>query len=149
VRTFSYSQNLSPVKTSVRYPDYPRDRDGHIPEHLCFDVIRVRADFLIGYLWDMNGASISVSDITGAEEEELDHDFENWADRYNSLPVDESHDQIWESDDERRVFDQDGARLSKTLYDYLQRKNTVVYRPTNGDETRFDAIGKTPVRLHD
>jgi len=139
----------SDIRLKLRYPDYPRDRDGCIPEHVCFDVIRVRADFLIGFLWDMNGTSSSVSDITGKADEELDHAFESWADRFSSLPVDGSHEQIWKSDEERREFDQAGVGLAKMLYEYLASKKTIIYCPTHGDEIRFDAIGKPPVRVYD
>ena len=55
----------------MRYPDYPRQADGLISESVCCDVVRVMADWGGAYFWDMNGVCITVSDVTGNEQDKL------------------------------------------------------------------------------
>jgi hypothetical protein len=122
----------------MRYPNYPRDASGHIPEPQCFDCLKVMADLFASGLWDMNGASICVSSVTG-KAESLDDEFEAWQDRFDSVPLDDNHDLIWQST-EQEVFDRDGAALAGKLYEFFGGSRTIYHRSTTGVETWIEAV---------
>ena len=52
------------MKNRQYFPEYPSNERGEIPEPMCFDVLRVFADYGGVYLWDMNGVPTMVSEIT-------------------------------------------------------------------------------------
>ncbi len=128
-----------------RYPNYPRDSAGIIPEPMACDVLRIMAEIGGGYLWDMNGMSISVSSLTDRDGEELaflkelDEQFCAWQDRYDSKPLDANHDLVWDSEDEQSTFDSEGLVLAQKLHDYFKGTKTVLYCSTRGNRTQFDA----------
>jgi hypothetical protein len=131
------------------YPDYPRNSNGEIPEVMCFDVIRIIPEVGGGYLWDMNGVCSTVGCITGNYDEPWDLTFEAWMDIYNCKPLDDIFDPIWESEQERALFEKQGLELAHGLYEFFNKKRTVIYFDLDRRTTRFDATGKPPVRLTD
>lgn len=132
-----------------RFPDYPRDPDDDIPEEMCLDVVRVWAEWGGAYLWDMNGCSCGVADITGKTSEALDAEFEEWQSIYEGNKMDDKYDPIWNSDFKRLEFDRKGIDLSRRLFEYLQGAKTVIYFDTENKITRFDSELKPGIRLND
>lgn len=134
----------------MRFPDYSRQADGWIPESVCFDVVRVMADFGGAYLWDMNGVCITVADITGNDRDEpLDELLEKWSLIYDSNRIGQDGYPLWESEEAEAKFNTDGLLLSEKLFEFLGRQRTVVYRDSKLSITRFDPPGCPPVRLDD
>ena len=135
----------------LRYPNYPRDSTGFIPAPMAFDVLRIMAEIGGGYLWDMNGMSMTVSSVTEGDGEELeilrelDEQFCAWQDRYDSKPLDANHNLIWDSEDEQSTFDHDGLVLAQKLYDHFKGTKCVVYCSTKRNRTQFDARTTLPI----
>ena len=141
------------MPNSQRYPDYPLDERGEIPEPMCFDLLRVFADYGGAYLWDMNGVCTMVSEITHPGDdtftEPLDAEFEKWQKLYDEKPLDKTDYPLWDSKEEQIKFDEDGKTLAKKLYDFFKGRRTVIYYPTlrEFEGTRWDAIGKPPIKM--
>ena len=131
------------------FPDYPRESGGAIPEALCLDVIRIWPELGGAYLWDMNGASITVGCITGKDDDPWDEKFSAWQDIFESKPLTDNADPQWKSDHERALFDQQGHELAQQLFDFFDQKRTVVYYDLDRRQTWFNALGKPPIRLTD
>jgi hypothetical protein len=134
---------------SKLYPDYARNSEGEIPKEMCFDVLRIMPEVGGGYLWDMNGVCITVGCITENDDEPWDLTFEAWMDIYDRKPLNDIFDPIWESDQERVLFEKQGLELAQGLYEFFNQKRTVIYFDLDRRTTRFDASGKPPIRLTD
>ena len=129
------------------FPDYPRDYRGDIPAEMCFDVIRIFPEWGCAYLWDMNGVSSTVGDITGNDNDPWDDEFGAWQDIYESKPLTENADPVWESEQEKTDFEKAGFDLALRLFEFFDSKKTIIYYDTDHKPTRIDAIGKPPIRI--
>lgn len=128
-------------------PDYDRNQSSDIPKPLCYDLIRIWAEHAGAYMWDMNGVCIDLSCITNNDDEPLDRALEKWQKLYESKPLDPEYNPAWDSEDERARFDAAGQLLARQVYDFFNGTKTVIYYPTKGGETRWDALGKPPIRI--
>jgi len=131
------------------FPDYPRDSKRLIPEEMIFDVIRIFPEWGGHYLWDMNGVSSTVGSITGDDSDPWDDFFESWQDIYENKPLTDNADPQWDSQEEYEKFRSHGLKLAKRLFDFFDHKRTVIYYDLDRTPTRFDAMGKPPIRLTD
>ena len=133
---------------TTRYPDYPRDEDGEIPEPLCYDLLRIRPEIGYAYIWDMNGVCITLSCVTNREDDEpLDIELEQWQSIYEFKPLDENHDPKWDSAEEQQKFDDEGANLARRVFEFFAKTKTIIYYPTRGGEQRIDAEGRESIRM--
>ena len=132
---------------SSQFPDYPRDEDGDIPEPLCYECLRVWAEYGEAYLWDMSGVSISVSTVTGKEPEPLDDEWMTWIGWYEGKPMNEECWPMWDSPEELRSFNEKGAELARRTFEHLGERHTMVYFPIEAPVQRWDAAGKPPIRI--
>jgi len=131
------------------FPDYLRNSEGDIPEEMCFDVIRIWPEWGGAYLWDMNGICSTVGSITGNDDDPWDDTFMAWQDLYERKPLTANADPQWKSEHERALFDHQGITLAQRLFDFFHQKRTVIYYNLDHRPTRFDALGKLPIRLTD
>ena len=114
------------------WPSYPRDASGDIPEPQCFDFLTIRAEHGGAYLWDMNGACITVGCVTGDDRDPMDALLDAWQSEYEGKPLTPTDCAHWNSERERFEFDEAGRRLAVKLYDTLNGKKTVIYEATDG-----------------
>ncbi|MGD9874875.1 MAG: hypothetical protein AB7T27_11505 [Kiritimatiellia bacterium] len=134
---------------NTHWPDYPLGPDGQIPEPLCYDVLMVWAEeWCCAYMWDMNGLPVYVEELEG-HNKELDQEFDDWQYRLTCQPVNEDHDRVWKSEEDRLAYDREGMELARKLYEYFQRKKTVIYRSTKLEKTWMDAEGKPRPRFEE
>lgn len=109
-----------------------------ISEPECFEIIRVDNHYYEPCLWDMNGAAMSLSDITGADHEPLDDELDAWEQKLPLKYTGTAYEYFWDSPEHKQCYHEEGIALIRRAYELLQRKHTFLYRDTDGRLTLFE-----------
>lgn len=129
------------------FPDYARDASGFIPEPQCFDLLQILPEYGWGYLLDMNGCGIMVSCVVDVEKCPLDDEFEAWQAKYENTKMDENFDPIWNSEKDKREFDEEGLSLAHRLFDFFGGTKIIIYYFLDGHQIRLDTDTKPQIRI--
>src|SRR5437879_1046892 len=107
-----------------------------IPRPECYATLLVYADYERAYLWDMNSVSIDLESITGKENEPLHLKFEQWSAKYDIQFPEPAFENMPK---EREDFNREGLQLAEELFEYLGRRNTIIYCPLEDERVTFTA----------